>query len=235
MYSILIKACMFEITLVFISLNLCCLNEWKFYTQLNNLNLKSGQRCCQWRTVTYCGLNRSTDLFGDLKEKIQRTNASFVINLACTPLCQGLHVFACDRLLGRRCATLLCICVGVCVCAPAVVSVFTARRRGPAVRTECPPPWLHSEPGMRACASLVSHPPAYLVVLSFVITLPHIRRHTLARAQPPSRWKTGGAASDTCAAAFQVLRPPWRQKQMQVDYWSKVEHPCFFFIKSVFI
>lgn len=60
----------------------------------------------------------------------------------------------------------------LCLCMPAVVSVFTARQRGLPWGQSARPPWLHSAPGMPAFASLALHPPAFLVFLSFVITLP---------------------------------------------------------------
>lgn len=68
---------------------------------------------------------------------------------------------------------------GCCLC-------IHSSAEGPAVRTECPPPWLRSEPSMPGCASLAFHPPTFLILLSFVITLPiihtpscaHTHKHT---------------------------------------------------------
>lgn len=83
----------------------------------------------------------------------------------------------------------MCVHAGCCLC-------IHSSAEGPAVRTECPPPWLHSEPGMPACASLVFHPPTFLILLSFVITLPimhppsytliHTHAHTYTRKPHPN-------------------------------------------------
>lgn len=90
---------------------------------------------------------------------------------------------------------------GCCLC-------IHSSAEGPAVRTECLPPWLHSGPCMLARANLAFHPPAFPILLSFVITLPvtepplYILIYTHPTHIPI---KIHCICRDTCAS---VIHPP---------------------------